>query len=88
MVLHTYAQKIARIGRLVSRQPELEIHPAREALIHFLRHLLTVFRLPKFSDYGVTREICREVARIGSNKQFPLPFGEIERYAILNEAMA
>ncbi len=84
---HPALEKYAQVGRLLSKQGQLERDAAHAALIETLEIWTRELKLPRLAHYGVTSaDIPRIVAnsRGSSMKTNPVPLADGEIAAILN----
>ncbi|TVR04850.1 MAG: iron-containing alcohol dehydrogenase [Spirochaetaceae bacterium] len=79
--------KYARAGELITGRSWGSDADNRAALVAELERLTEALELPRLSAFGVTKEICRDVAAATAGKAHPVPFSAGDVEALLIERL-
>ena len=79
--------KYARAGELITGRSWGSDADNRAALVAELERLTEALNLPRLSAFGVTQEICRDVAAATAGRGHPAPFSAADVEALLNERL-
>ena len=83
----TALAKYARAGEVITGRSWGGDADNRAALVAELERMTEILDLPRLSDFGVTKEICRDVAAATAGKGHPAPFSAADVEALLIERL-